>query len=134
MWMAALLISRLIQEQTLQSSHSRCTQARWDAPLKYSQKCLRGAAGTQLTVVGKFQAIIKSKDRSSKQIVYVVKGLKHPLLGRPSIQALNVLPHIDSVTEESEFITKYPTVFSGLGQYGTEYQIEIKPNTSPWGP
>ena len=62
----------------------------------------------------------------------MVKGLKHPLLGRPTIQALNVLPHTDSVTEESEFITKYPTVFSGLGQYGTEYRIEIKPNARSW--
>ena len=76
--------------------------------------------------------MIKSKNRSSQQTIYVVKGLKHPLLGRPSIQALNVLPHIDSVTEESEFITKYPTVFSGLGQYGTEYRMEIKPNARPW--
>ena len=50
--------------------------------------------------------------------IYVVKGIKEPLLGKPAIEKLNLLARINEIQSQSYkegFKAKYPQLFHGLG-------------------
>ena len=67
--------------------------------------------------------------------IYVVKGLKEPLLGQPAIEKLNLLARINEIQSQSyeEWIrAKYPQLFHGLGELEGENEIKLKPDTQPF--
>ena len=57
----------------------------------------------------------------------MIRGLKVNLLGFPSITALKILKRVDAVkTEEMNIKQQFPKVFSGLGDFGEHYHIQLK--------
>ena len=72
--------------------------------------------------------------RTALQIVYVVDGLKTNLLGLPTITALNLATRIDALTgvSEQDILKQFPLLFKGLGNFGEEYHIQLKPEAKPF--
>jgi hypothetical protein len=60
-----------------------------------SDKTLSGPGNSKSNVLGKFQCMLESQDKFNVQDIYVVKGLTKPLLGRPAIQALGIISHVN---------------------------------------
>ena len=52
---------------------------------------LKGAGGHQLEVLRNFCARLMVENKATQEIVYVVRGLLQPLLGKPAIEKLLVL-------------------------------------------
>ena len=55
------------------------------------------------------------QDNSCSQQVYVVRHLKHNLLGLPAIKVLHLLMLLNSVSQSIP--DQYPTLFKGLGTF-----------------
>jgi len=64
----------------------------------------------------------------------VVKKLKHNLLGLPAIKELQVLMlSIDQViTDYSQIISKYASLFTGLGTLSGDFHIQLHPDAKPF--
>ena len=92
-------------------SHETFTKS-FNVPLQKSSTVLYGPGKSALEMCGVFQADIVSNDRSSREEIYVVKGLEKGLLGRPAIESLCV---IKRVTEIHALQEEYPNLFKGLG-------------------
>ena len=67
------------------------------------------------------------------QTVYVVPDLHIPLLGRPAIQALELVKRVCSV-EDKTFDTQkaFPAVFQNLGKLQRPYHIQMKEGAKPF--
>lgn len=107
------------------------------AKLEPAGEDLRGAGDSPLTTLGKFQATITWNGRTSKETVYVSERLRHPLLGLPAIQALQVLPSLNEIKadnhlEHDRVLTKYPSLFQGLGKMKVLYTISLHPDAKPF--
>ena len=63
--------------------------------LNAADKILCGPSRHPLGVLGKFECDLVSKTKVTRQEVFVVKGLKHNLLGLPAITALNLASRVD---------------------------------------
>ena len=90
--------------------------------LQAPSKTLHGPDNTPLDVHGEFQAKLVHKDHECIQPVFVVKNIKHNLLGLPAIRALHLLSTVDSI--EQPIHQEFPSIFTGLGTLkGDPYQI-----------
>ena len=73
--------------------------------------------------------------KESTQEIYVVENLKEPLLGRPAIDALNLVQKVDTIhCEDSRRIEQevkkmYPYLFKGLEG---EFSIKLTPSSAPY--
>ena len=96
---------------------------------------LMGANNQPLNALGMFQCVLENKNKmKSTQVVYVVKDLKMPLLGKPAIESLNILKRTNVVTTDykEKIKEKFPKLFTGLGTIkGTEYKIKLTENAMP---
>ncbi|XP_071093535.1 uncharacterized protein [Haliotis cracherodii] len=101
--------------------------------LQQSGKRLYGPANSSLYVVGKFRAKLKTVygDVVTEQDIYVARGLTRSLLGRPAIQALNLVSRIDSVVGD-KWKDMFPELFTGLGKMEGEYTIKLKEDAKPF--
>ena len=63
----------------------------------------------------------------------MVDGLKTDLLGLPAITALKLAIRVASVetSTTTEVEKRFPSVFSGLGNLGEEYEIPLRPDAKP---
>ena len=61
----------------------------------------------------------------------VIQKLQNNLLGLPAITALNILCRIQATYAE-DILSQFPEIFTGLGNLGQEYQIQIKPDAQPF--
>jgi len=104
-----------------------------DGPLASSDRVLRGPSQHALSVLGRFKANLKAKDAITKQDVYVVKGLKRALLGRPAIESLGVAIQVDQVlAHKTVVVSKFPHIFKGLGRMTGAYHIYLKDDAAPF--
>ena len=104
-----------------------------DVQLKKPTRSLYSPAMSPLTVLGQFTANLTFKHVTCKQKVFVVKGLKHNLLGLPAITSLNLISRMNSIQFSAEEVKKlYPHLFQGLGSLGEEYEIQLKEETKPF--
>ena len=62
--------------------------------------------------------------------MFIVNNLKSNLLGLPAIRASQLLSNVCSV--DKSIISQYPLLFTGLGKFGQEYTIKLKPNLQPF--
>ena len=46
-------------------------------------------------MIGTIEQTLTVNENSVKEILYVVKGLKEPLLGRPAIEGLNLIARVN---------------------------------------
>ena len=83
-----------------------------------------------MTVNGCFKENLKSK---TSQHIYVVPGLRMPLLGRPAIESLGLVQRIESISSNSDCIpVQYPLLFEGLEKLEGEYKIELMEGAKPY--
>ena len=77
---------------------------------------------------------IGSQMRTALWLVYVVDGLKTNLLGLPTITAPNLAARIDALTgvSKQDMPKQFPLLFKGLGKFGEEYHIQLKPEVKPF--
>ena len=73
-----------------------------------------------MTVIGQFTAQLSETGKNVKETtetVYVVKNLQTPLVGRPAIEALQLVSRVDSIDKTVIGITtQFPELFTGLGK------------------
>ena len=107
-------------------------------PLNPSDKKLYGPGLKKLEVKGKFRGSLSLNRKVIHQDVYVVKDLRIPLLGRPAIEALNLLSRVqvdrvdDIGTPLPNIPEMFPKLFTGLGKIEGDYQIKLNPDAVPY--
>ena len=111
----------------------RSYSASRDGELKHSKLPVVGPTGEKFIVRGKFTGTLcnPSDGRSSPQEIYVIKDLRHALLGRPAIEALRIVAKVWQV-QKSDMLKKYAKVFKGLGRLKDSYVIKLRENASPF--
>ena len=96
---------------------------------------LCGPTKQPIEVRGQCNLQLSFKGRVCKQQVLIVKGLDNNLIRLPAITSLNLARRLDetsTATSASEDIhQRYPSLFSGLGNLGDDYEIKLKPDTTP---
>lgn len=97
---------------------------------------LVGVGKRMIKSLRKVDTQIKWNDRATHEIIFVVEGVRDPLLGRPAIQALNVLSclHEISTTDVSnqDISREYAPLLQGrLGKIKTQYEIALHPDARP---
>ena len=105
--------------------------------LQPSTKKLHGLDHSPLEVVGQATVRLAYRDKQCTHVIFVLRKVKHNLLGLPAIQALNVLTQVDtvsrSVSEQTSIPDQYPSLFKGLGTFkGDSYAIQLKPDAKPF--
>ena len=88
-----------------------------------------------MNCVGKFDAKFRSCNASIDDEIFVIDGLDRPLLGRKACRSLNLIQNIaeiKNVTNASNIMQQYPTLFSGLGKLKGEYHISLKEDAKPF--
>ena len=98
--------------------------------LQGTSKKLFGTDQKGLCVMGEIREKLTLGETCVTEDIYVVKGLKEPLLGRPAIEKLNLFARINDI--QSPFKKKYPQLFHGLGELEGEYEIQLTPNAQPF--
>ena len=88
-------------------------------PLKSSSRLLKGADQQPLPVIGSFTGKLSYNNTESCEEIFVIQGLKTPLVGRPAISSLN-----------TRITKRFPELFEGLGQMTGEYHINLQPHTT----
>jgi len=94
---------------------------------------LKGFGDAVVRPLGCFKVPCSRQDGETQEVTfYVTDRFDIPLIGEDDAYRLGlVVPlnvgHVCSSTEE--FMERYPDVFSGLGEYSTEYHIELKPGS-----
>lgn len=117
-------------------------------PLKYfkgmdtnSTAC--GPDGSALNVVGSIKLTISYNNAVGKCLVYVIKDLKTPLLGREAIDQLKIIQPPKKVpsVNHTEFADKqnsldiarqYPSIFNEMGEFKGEVSIKLSENVKPY--
>ena len=100
--------------------------------LQRSSKALYGPACQTLEVLGQFTGELKHQEQVTSQTIFVVRGLKTNLLGLPAITALQLLKRVDAThTDGLKIQERFPKLFSGLGNLGEEYTIQLKEGAVP---
>ena len=100
--------------------------------LQTPSKALHGPTSQSLKVMGQFNGTLKHQELTSKQSIFIVKGLKSNLLGLPAITALQLLHRIDAAhMGELDIRRRYSELFKGLGNIGEAYTIKQKENAVP---
>ncbi|PFX21652.1 Transposon Ty3-I Gag-Pol polyprotein [Stylophora pistillata] len=103
--------------------------------LRYTSKRLFGADHKGLCVIGTIRDTLSLGEKCVTEDIYVVKGLKEPILGQPAIQKLNLLARINEIQSQSyeeSIKAKYPQLFHGLGELEGEYEIKLKSDAQPF--
>ena len=100
--------------------------------LQPSAVLLSGAGQQTLSVCGKFEGTLTHKTDVIQDEIFVVQTLKKALLGKPAIEALNLVARVNSVSRGEEIADKYPALFTGLGSLEGEYHIQLKEDATPF--
>ena len=102
-------------------------------------KSLYGPSRLPLKTLGSLQCKVAYKDVTATQSIYVIDGLKTNLLGLPAIEALQLAVRVASVTKADSGLSsaagverQFPSIFTGLGNLGEEYEISLKPGATPY--
>ena len=94
-------------------------------------KSLCGPNRKSLDVTGRLKATLSSTKYTCNHEVYVIKDLKHNLLGLSAIKELHLLKKIDHINlNHSSIINKYPKLFPGLGTFKKDFEITIRPEAN----
>ena len=97
------------------------------------KKTLLGLGQKTLPVIGQFTASLKSGTTTCSQTVYVVPDLHMPHLGRPAIQALELVKQVGSVEDKTFDPQKaFPALLRNLGKLQRPYHIQIKEGAKPF--
>ena len=108
------------------------TSERLDIKLSATDKCLTGADGSVLDVIGSTNVCIKGTYKSVMAPVYVLRGSNRNLLGLPEIRRLNLLAVVNAL-RVSEFrpTEEYPELSKGLSTLPGVFKIQLKSKAEP---
>ena len=85
--------------------------------LKPLDKTLKRPSNDGLASKIRFTGHLEKNKFTTKEEIYVVKGLHKPLLGRPAIKDLNLSSRIDYLIEGGwSVLDKFRSVFNNLGK------------------
>ena len=102
-------------------------------PLTRADKTLKGPSNNVLPVKGRFSAVLSRGQSESKQEIYVATRLNRPLLGRPAIEALQLVQRVHGVQSVPvNPIQQFPSLFRGLGKLKGQYSIKLKEGAMPY--
>ena len=73
---------------------------------------LRGQAVHLYTVIGKFCGQLQKSDKVIHEVVFAVKNLHNPMLGRLAIEAMKLAVWSEPVTATDNPMTKYTIAFT----------------------
>lgn len=92
---------------------------------------LSGPSQQKLDVRGQFLGNLSNQFQCTQQEIYVIRGLCKALLGRPAIEALQVVQQVEPVQVNS-IVKQFPELFQGLGRLKTitKYSYSQKQNLS----
>ena len=98
-----------------------------------SDRTLRGPDSHVIPTLGKFIGTFTRGTRLAEGEVYVTKRLTKSLLGRPTIQDLDLVKLV-AVVGQHHLSPKdqFPSLFQGLGKLEGEYTIELQDNAQPF--
>ena len=87
--------------------------------LSRATKTLYGPGGTALKVNGKCTATCSKDNKSTQEEVYVVDGLRTPLLGGLAAMTLKLVVRLNDISLDSKETVKreFPKLFSGLEKW-----------------
>ena len=88
-----------------------------------------------LKVRGFVTAKISGEGLRTNETVYILAGLQKSLVGRPAIQALELVFQIrtaGTTSHNQSVIEKFPELFSGLGAIDSGYLIKLKSDANPF--
>ena len=100
--------------------------------LKKPSKILVGPARQSLETLGQVSARLTHGKLTTKQTLFVVKGLRQNLLGLPAITSLHLIQRVGEMASPDDLQSKFPGIFSGLGTFGEEYNIQLKEGAKPY--
>ena len=95
-----------------------------DGPLSTCNKQLSGPSREALDVCGQFTGQLQRNSVRTTQDIYVIRSLHTPLLGKPAIEALQLLTFLNGIKLD-DIIRKFPTLFTGLGRLKDSYKIKL---------
>ena len=97
-------------------------------------KKLCGPNGQPLSLIGSLTVTMSQRQHECQQDIFVVKQLKHNLLGLPAIKALYLLAIVDNVGDDPAGSIKqqFPNLFTGLGTLQGDYEIKLTPGAKPF--
>ena len=100
--------------------------------LKPSNRTLSGPSKQEHHVCGQFTCSMRCDKESTRQELYVVKGLDLALVGLPAIEALNLVTKICNISTDKEtIVSRFPKLFTGLGCLTEEYEIQLSKDAVP---
>ena len=101
--------------------------------LKPTDKSLVGPGLDKLQVCGQFIGTFSYQNQTIQQDVYVVKGLKKPLIKHPAIMSLELISQVNTVdVYQRNVVKKFPHLFKGLGTLKGEYEIVLRKDARPY--
>ncbi|XP_015779103.1 PREDICTED: uncharacterized protein K02A2.6-like [Acropora digitifera] len=103
--------------------------------LSKCDKMLMGLCKHKLCCLGNFTAKLYVDDKVITELIYVVKDLDRPLLGREAAEKLKLVNRVDTVSSDdykTKIASKHPQLFTGLGQMRETYTITLKEDAKPF--
>ena len=97
--------------------------------LSKCDKMLMGSCKHKLCCLGNFAAKLCVDDKVITELIYVVKDLERPLLGREVAEKLKLVNRVDTVSSDdykTKIASKHPQLFTGLSQMRETYTITLK--------
>ena len=146
LWILNNLMTLIICERLREIGEMACVTPAWSS----RRQTLKIDTGADVTVIPEplyFQTGLNNLQKSSRQLfglgqckqeIYVVENLKEPLLGRPAIDALNLVQEVDTIhcegsrRIEQEVKKRNPYLFKGLGELEGEFSITLTPGSAPY--
>ena len=107
-------------------------------PKPFLSKCdktLMGPCKHKLCCLGNFTAKVCVNDKVITELIYVVKDLERPLLGRDAAEKLKLVIRVDTVSSDdykTKMASKHRQLFTGLGQMKETYTITLKEDAKPF--
>ena len=98
------------------------------------EKKLCGPNSVPLALRGSLTVTLSQKQHKCDQEIFVVKQLKHNLLGLPAIKALHLLSVLEYLECDPTTAIKqeFLSLFTGLGTLQGDFEIQVKPNVEPF--
>lgn len=81
--------------------------------------------------MGQFTGELCVTEHSLRETIFVVRGLKNELLGLPALAALQLVQKLDATHSSNDVMKEFPKVFTGLGNFGELYDIQLKDDAKP---
>ena len=103
--------------------------------LSKCDKTLMGPCKHKLCCLGNFTAKLRVDDKVIRELIYVVKDLERPLLGRDAAEELKLINRVDTLSSDdfkTKMASKHPKLFTGLGQMKDSYTITLKEDAKPF--